>query len=147
MYRLSAFYFARTASDLPMDLTIPSVFIFLIYFMSGLRLTAGAFFSNWTAVMLTTLVAQSLGLLIGATVMVPKTAQTITAVLMLGMMLVRAEGAAGDQRDTPVSGGAQGSRGRRRRVSRVLAGQLVGGSMGMRSGAGRWARDAWITPG
>ena len=39
--------------------------------------------------MLTQLVAQSFGLLIGATVMVPKTAQTITAVTMLGMMLVR----------------------------------------------------------
>lgn len=38
--------------------------------------------------MLTQLVAQSFGLLIGATVMVPKTAQTITSVLMLGMMLV-----------------------------------------------------------
>lgn len=39
--------------------------------------------------MLTQLVAQSFGLLIGATVMVPKTAQTITTVIMLGMMLVR----------------------------------------------------------
>ncbi len=33
MYRLSAFYFARTASDLPMELTTPSLFIFIIYFM------------------------------------------------------------------------------------------------------------------
>ncbi len=40
--------------------------------------------------MLTQLVAQSFGLLIGATVMVPKTAQTITAVTMLSMMLVSA---------------------------------------------------------
>jgi len=37
MYRLSAFYFARTASDLPMDCTIPTVFIIIIYFMSGLK--------------------------------------------------------------------------------------------------------------
>ena len=36
MYRLSAFYFARTASDLPMDCTIPTIFIIIIYFMSGL---------------------------------------------------------------------------------------------------------------
>lgn len=35
MYRLSAFYFARTASDLPMELTTPSLFIFIIYFMVG----------------------------------------------------------------------------------------------------------------
>ena len=37
MYRLSAFYFARTASDLPMDCAIPTVFIIIIYFMSGLE--------------------------------------------------------------------------------------------------------------
>ncbi|EIE22543.1 hypothetical protein COCSUDRAFT_16269, partial [Coccomyxa subellipsoidea C-169] len=88
MYRLSAFYFARTASDLPMELTTPSLFIFIIYFMGGLRLTAGAFFGNWLGTMLVTLVAQSFGLLIGATVMEAKTAQTVTAVIMLTMMLV-----------------------------------------------------------
>lgn len=56
----------------------------------GLRLTAGAFFGNWLGTMLVTLVAQSFGLLIGATVMEAKTAQTVTAVIMLTMMLVRA---------------------------------------------------------
>lgn len=40
-----------------------------------LRRTAGGFFANWATVMLVQLVAQSFGLLIGATVMVPKTAQ------------------------------------------------------------------------
>jgi hypothetical protein len=88
MYRLSAFYFARTLSDVPMEVTVPSVFIIIIYFMAGLRLTAWAFFANWASVLLALLVAQSFGLLIGATVMVPKTAQTITAVIMLTMMLV-----------------------------------------------------------
>ncbi|KAK9829866.1 hypothetical protein WJX72_008345 [[Myrmecia] bisecta] len=88
MYRLSAFYFARTASDLPMELSLPTFYIVLMYFMSGLRLSAGAFFANWMAVMLVTLVAQSFGLLVGATVMQPKTAQTIVAVSMLAFMLV-----------------------------------------------------------
>ena len=32
MYRLSAFYFARSASDLPFEAT-PSIFVFIIYFM------------------------------------------------------------------------------------------------------------------
>ena len=53
----------------------------------GLRLTPGAFFANWFGSVLTTLVAQSFGLLIGATVMNAKTAQTVTAVVMLTMML------------------------------------------------------------
>ena len=88
MYRLSAFYFARTASDVPMEVTIPTVFIVIIYFMAGLRLSAWAFVANWASVTLCLLVAQSFGLLIGATVMVPKTAQTVTAIIMLTMMLV-----------------------------------------------------------
>ena len=33
MYRLSAFYIARSAADLPMELASPSIFIFLLYFM------------------------------------------------------------------------------------------------------------------
>ena len=55
--------------------------------MGGLR-GGGYFFANWWATLLSTLVAQSFGLLIGATVMVPKTALTIAAVLMLTFMLV-----------------------------------------------------------
>ena len=37
MYRLSAFYFARTASDVPMEVAVPSIFIIIIYVMAGLR--------------------------------------------------------------------------------------------------------------
>ncbi|KAL4427647.1 hypothetical protein ABPG75_001736 [Micractinium tetrahymenae] len=87
MYRLSAFYLARTASDIPSDLSIPSLFIAIIYLMGGLR-HGGYFFLNWLTVLLTTLVAQSFGLLLGATVMNAKTAQTIAAVIMLTFMLV-----------------------------------------------------------
>jgi hypothetical protein len=51
MYRLSAFYLARTASDLPMDCTVPSVFVIMIYLMGGLRHGA-YFFANWAVIML-----------------------------------------------------------------------------------------------
>ena len=54
----------------------------------GLRYTAQAFFANWAAVLLLVLVAQSLGLVIGALVPFPKTAQTITTVVALSMVLV-----------------------------------------------------------
>ena len=37
MYRLSAFYFARTASDLPIELSAPSLLIILVYFMVRCR--------------------------------------------------------------------------------------------------------------
>ena len=55
----------------------------------GLRLSAGAFLANWAAVMLVTLVAQTFGLLFGATIMDAKNGQTITTVVMLVMNLVR----------------------------------------------------------
>ncbi len=56
MYRLSAFYFARTASDLPMDMAIPTLFLLLVYFMGHLRYTAAAFFANFFTVILVMLV-------------------------------------------------------------------------------------------
>jgi len=88
MYRLSAFYFARLASDLPLDTAIPTLFVILIYFIGGLRVTgAGYFFANWTAIILVMFVCQSFGLLLGTIVMVPKTAQTIASVVMLTFVL------------------------------------------------------------
>ncbi|KAL3156013.1 hypothetical protein ABBQ32_013001 [Trebouxia sp. C0010 RCD-2024] len=88
MYRLSAFYFARTASDLPIDCTIPTFFIIIVYFMGGLRYSAGSFFANWAAVLLSLLTAQSIGLLIGSIITHPKTGQTLATITALTMILV-----------------------------------------------------------
>lgn len=87
MYRLSAFYVARTLSDFPTDMSIPSVFIVIVYFMAGLRYNVGAFFGTYGTLLLSMFVAQSLGLLLGAIFMNPKTAQAIAAVLMLTIIL------------------------------------------------------------
>ncbi|CAL8462005.1 g1536 [Coccomyxa elongata] len=88
MYRLSAFYFARTASDLPMDFAVPTIFIVIIYFMAHLRYTAAAFFANFFTVILLGLVAQGFGLLLGTVCMNPKTAQTIASIVVLAFTLV-----------------------------------------------------------
>lgn len=64
MYRLSAFYLARTASDVPMDMFIPTIFVIIIYWMAWLQPTAKAFFCNWLAVMLTQATAQVIGMTI-----------------------------------------------------------------------------------
>lgn len=47
MYRLSAFYIARTVSDLPLNLTYPSLFVIIVYWVGGLKASAAAFFFNW----------------------------------------------------------------------------------------------------
>ncbi|GIL87008.1 hypothetical protein Vretimale_14202 [Volvox reticuliferus] len=88
MYRLSAYYLARTASDLPMDCFLPSLFVWIIYWMAGLRIDAGAFFAHWASVLLIVLTSQSVGLLIGATVINPQNGQTIATIFMLATMLV-----------------------------------------------------------
>ncbi|KAG2488296.1 hypothetical protein HYH03_013146 [Edaphochlamys debaryana] len=88
MYRLSAYYVARTVSDLPMDCLLPSIFTIIVYWMTGLRPNAGAFFANWASILLMVLTSQSVGLLIGATVMNPMNGQTIATIFMLATMLV-----------------------------------------------------------
>ncbi|EFJ41007.1 hypothetical protein VOLCADRAFT_68689, partial [Volvox carteri f. nagariensis] len=88
MYRLSAYYIARTASDLPMDCLLPSLFVWVVYWMAGLRVDAGAFFAHWASVLLIVLTSQSVGLLIGATVINPQNGQTIATIFMLATMLV-----------------------------------------------------------
>ncbi|GLC73199.1 hypothetical protein PLESTF_001346200 [Pleodorina starrii] len=88
MYRLSAYYAARTASDLPIELFYPTLFVVVIYWLGGLRPTPGAFFANLFSMLLIVLLAQSWGLLFGGTFMDPKAAQTITTVVMLSFLLV-----------------------------------------------------------
>ncbi|GLC39402.1 hypothetical protein PLESTM_000892900 [Pleodorina starrii] len=88
MYRLSAYYLARTLSDLPMDCFLPSLFVWIIYWMAGLRLDAGAFFAHWASILLIVLTSQSVGLLIGATVINPQNGQTVATIFMLATMLV-----------------------------------------------------------
>lgn len=58
------------------------------YWMGGLRASAAAFFYNWFSVLVMVFVAESWGLLLGATVMNVKTAQTLATILMLTFMLV-----------------------------------------------------------
>jgi hypothetical protein len=61
MYRISAYYLASAAGDLPMDCAFPMRFVIIIYFMGGLRLSAAAFLANVFAMVLVVLVAQVRG--------------------------------------------------------------------------------------
>jgi len=87
MYRMSSFYIARIAADLPLDCLYPTLFVLIIYTFGGLRPEAGAFFANWGTIILLLLTAQSIGLFLGAAMMNPKSAQTVATILMLAFML------------------------------------------------------------
>lgn len=59
-YRVSAYFLTKLIVELPRTLFANSIFIVILYFMVGLRESAGAFFLFLTIVLLSTLVAESL---------------------------------------------------------------------------------------
>ncbi|KAK8315338.1 hypothetical protein V6Z12_D01G234100 [Gossypium hirsutum] len=87
MYRLSAYFLARTTSDLPLDLILPVLFLLVVYFMAGLKLSASHFFLSMLTVFLCIVAAQGLGLAIGATLMDLKRATTLASVTVMTFML------------------------------------------------------------
>ncbi|KAF3785495.1 ABC transporter G family member 22 [Nymphaea thermarum] len=87
MYRLSAYFIARTSSDLPLDLILPVIFLGIVYFMAGLKLDVSAFFLTMVTVFLSIVAAEGLGLAIGATVMDIKKATTLASVTIMTFML------------------------------------------------------------
>ncbi|XP_019100290.1 PREDICTED: ABC transporter G family member 27-like isoform X3 [Camelina sativa] len=87
MYRLSAYFVARTTSDLPLDLILPVLFLVVVYFMAGLRLSAESFFLSVLTVFLCIVAAQGLGLAIGASLMDLKKATTLASVTVMTFML------------------------------------------------------------
>ncbi|WOG98235.1 hypothetical protein DCAR_0417576 [Daucus carota subsp. sativus] len=87
MYRLSAYFAARTTSDLPLDLLLPLLFLSIVYFMAGLKHSAKAFFLTVLIVFICIVAAQGLGLAIGATLMDLKKATTLASVTVMTFML------------------------------------------------------------
>nr|ANW72279.1 ABC-2 type transporter family protein [Tradescantia hirsutiflora] len=87
MYRLSAYFMARTTSDLPLDLFLPVVFLIIVYFMAGLRQNVESFFLSMLIVFLSIVAAQGMGLAIGASLMDIKKATTLASVTVMTFML------------------------------------------------------------
>lgn len=87
MYRLSAYFTARTAGDLPMELALPTAFTFIIYWMGGLDPSPAAFLLSLLIVLYSVLVAQSLGLAFGAMLMEVKQATTLASVTTLTFLI------------------------------------------------------------
>lgn len=58
MYRLSAYFLARIVSDLPLELILPTMFVTVVYWMSGLKTTASGFFLTLLVVLYNVFVSQ-----------------------------------------------------------------------------------------
>ncbi|KAL8137564.1 hypothetical protein V2J09_003565 [Rumex salicifolius] len=88
MYRLSSYYFARMAGDLPMELVLPTAFITITYWMSGLKSSLVTFLLTLSIILYNVLVSQGLGLALGALLMDVKQATTMASVTLLVFLLV-----------------------------------------------------------
>ncbi|MQL94627.1 hypothetical protein Taro_027297 [Colocasia esculenta] len=87
MYSLSSYFMARMAGDLPMELALPTLFVVITYWMADLRPEIGAFLLTLAVILCYVLVAQGLGLALGATIMDAKQASTMATVIMLAFLL------------------------------------------------------------
>ncbi|XP_042507962.1 ABC transporter G family member 25-like [Macadamia integrifolia] len=87
MYTLSSYFMARVVGDIPMELILPTVFTTIVYWMTGLKPELGAFLSTLTVLLGYVLVAQGLGLALGAIIMDAKQASTVVTVTMLAFVL------------------------------------------------------------
>ncbi|KAH7373105.1 hypothetical protein KP509_17G037500 [Ceratopteris richardii] len=87
MYRLSAYFMARTLSDLPIELGLAVIFIIIIYFMTNLRHGFLPFMYTTLAVCLDVMASQGVGFCIGAAIMDVQKASTFASVIVLAFML------------------------------------------------------------
>ncbi|KAI4294987.1 hypothetical protein MLD38_040731 [Melastoma candidum] len=87
MYRLSSYFLARIVGDLPMELILPTIFLTITYWMSGMRPDLASFLRALFTLLYSVLVAQGLGLAIGAIIMDLLSATTLGSVVMLCFML------------------------------------------------------------
>ncbi|GAV73295.1 ABC_tran domain-containing protein/ABC2_membrane domain-containing protein [Cephalotus follicularis] len=87
MYRLSSYFFARMAGDLPMELVLPTIFVTITYWMGGLKPSLITFALTLLIILYNVLVSQGLGLALGAILMDVKQATTLASVTMLVFLL------------------------------------------------------------
>ncbi|KAL9247020.1 hypothetical protein vseg_020492 [Gypsophila vaccaria] len=87
MYKLSSYFLARTIGDLPLELALPTAFVFIIYWMGGLKPDPITFIISLIVVLYNVLVAQSLGLAFGAILMDIKPATTLASVTTLVFLI------------------------------------------------------------
>eukprot|EP00250_Pteridium_aquilinum_P010495 c19427_g2_i1 orf=309-2771(-) len=87
MYRLSAYFMARTLSDLPIELGLAVCFVIILYYMTNLRHSFLSFLYTTLAVCLDVVASQGVGFFIGAAVMDVQKATTLASVIVLAFML------------------------------------------------------------
>lgn len=60
-YRLSSYFAAKMLSELPLNVLLPSLYLFIVYWACGLNPRADAFFGTWFFMVLNALTTQASG--------------------------------------------------------------------------------------
>ena len=87
-FRLSAYFVAKSLAEAPLKLVLPTLFLIIAYWMARINNNFGIFLAVLVFQLMSVLVAESLGLLLGATFKNLQHAITAATVLLLSLMLV-----------------------------------------------------------
>ena len=86
-YGVGLYYWAKSLSELPFNILFPIIFGTISYWLVGLRVDAGAFFTNMAAIIVVSNVAQSVGLIVSVGLDIEQ-AITLFPVVNIPAMLV-----------------------------------------------------------
>jgi hypothetical protein len=87
-YRLSSYFVAKSLAEAPLKLVLPTLFLLIAYWMANINPNFGVFLGILAFQLLSVLVAESIGLFLGAALKNLQHAITAATVLLLSLMLV-----------------------------------------------------------
>mmetsp|Transcript_26096 Transcript_26096/g.39464 ORF Transcript_26096/g.39464 Transcript_26096/m.39464 type:complete len:713 (+) Transcript_26096:132-2270(+) len=87
-YRLSAYFMAKTTSEAPARLILPAIYMIISYWMSGVNNNFGIFIGSTICCLLSVLAGESIGLLLGASVLDVEKGMVVMTVVSLGLMVI-----------------------------------------------------------
>ncbi|CAF1036454.1 unnamed protein product [Adineta steineri] len=87
-YRLSSYFLAKSLAEGPLKLILPTLFLIISYWIANVNNNFGIFLAIVAFQLLSILVAESLGLLLGATMKNLEQAITAATILIMSLMLV-----------------------------------------------------------
>ncbi|CAF5153900.1 unnamed protein product, partial [Rotaria magnacalcarata] len=87
-YRLSSYFVAKSLAEAPVKLVLPTLFLIIAYWMANINPNFGIFLAVLAFQLTAVLVAESLGLLLGAALKNLQHAITAATVLLMSLMLV-----------------------------------------------------------
>ncbi|CAF1221195.1 unnamed protein product [Didymodactylos carnosus] len=87
-FRLSAYFLAKSASEGPLKLVLPTAFLLIAFWMANIHRSFAVFLAFLVFQLLAILVAESIGLFIGATVADIRQGMVLATVSLLSLLLV-----------------------------------------------------------